>query len=171
MPVVSVRTLLALSLLLSTPVLAADLEVAGGPALRAALTPRGDRPLLVHVWASWCKPCVAEWPYLADLLRESSDRPLDVVILSIDEATNTAAASAVLGRLGELPGRILLAPPAVAMAALATFDREWQGAIPATLIADPTGRIIHAERGGTDFGALETAIESAAPRPAAPERP
>src|SRR5438067_2184210 len=32
--------------------------------LRAALRPDGERPLLVHLMASWCLPCAAEWPQL-----------------------------------------------------------------------------------------------------------
>lgn len=39
--------------------------------------------LLVNVWATWCAPCIKEFPYLVDLQRTYSDR-LHVVFIATD---------------------------------------------------------------------------------------
>lgn len=44
------------------------------------------RPAIVHVWASWCKPCREELPALIASIPELEDRGLDVVLASVDES-------------------------------------------------------------------------------------
>ena len=41
-----------------------DFTVAGGDGKRVGLQSLIDKPSLVHLWASWCKPCVEELPSL-----------------------------------------------------------------------------------------------------------
>ena len=38
-------------------------------------------PMLINIWASWCPPCIAEMPYLAQAARDHSD---ELLVLGID---------------------------------------------------------------------------------------
>jgi thiol-disulfide isomerase/thioredoxin len=43
-----------------------------------------DKLLLVNVWATWCGPCVEEFPELQTMVRMYANRPLNIVTLSIN---------------------------------------------------------------------------------------
>lgn len=42
--------------------------------------------LVVHFWATWCEPCVAEMPTLMRLKDELRDEPFEVVAVNLGEA-------------------------------------------------------------------------------------
>lgn len=158
---------LALALLLASATVRAEPPVtladATGDELAAALHPAAKRPLVVHVWASWCVPCVAEWPALAGELRDFAKRPLDVLVVSIDDAADRSKAEKVLGKVGALPGKMLLVPPGAAVPAIRAIDPSWDGSIPTTYVIDGDGAIAVAQRGGTRFDTLEEGVDRVAP--------
>lgn len=41
--------------------------------------------VLVHFWATWCGPCMAELPELSELMREFDQRDIELVGISIDQ--------------------------------------------------------------------------------------
>jgi thiol-disulfide isomerase/thioredoxin len=42
-----------------------------------------DKLLLVNFWATWCGPCMEEFPELQKMVRMYANRQLDVVTVSI----------------------------------------------------------------------------------------
>ncbi|MCX6166338.1 MAG: TlpA disulfide reductase family protein, partial [Ignavibacteriae bacterium] len=40
---------------------------------------------LLDVWASWCKPCKEEFPFLIELYNQYSDKDFSVLAVNIDE--------------------------------------------------------------------------------------
>jgi thiol-disulfide isomerase/thioredoxin len=127
--------------------------------LDRALRPGRGRPLLVHVWASWCVPCGAEWPRLAAYLRRVGDQRLDVVTLALDEPSQAQAAARVLEESGGVPGRCLIAAAEPAGPVLRSLDAEWDGSLPTTLLFDASGAIRLAQRGVTRLTALEDEVD------------
>lgn len=97
------------------------------------------RPTLVHVWATWCRPCREELPALLSL---PSERSVDVVAIALDEdwgdverflggrdaryvvLGNSSEVERILG-LTHLPVTFLLRPGG--SRAIARFDgaRDW----------------------------------------------
>ncbi|MEX0585570.1 MAG: TlpA disulfide reductase family protein, partial [Pirellulales bacterium] len=46
--------------------------------------------VLLHVWASWCAPCIAHMPKIQASIADWTDRPITVVGLNIDEDRSLA---------------------------------------------------------------------------------
>lgn len=72
---------------------------------RAAALPETSGPVLLNLWASWCRPCVAELEELTRRRAELQDKGVEVVALSVDglgddPATGPEDARAMLERLG-----------------------------------------------------------------------
>ncbi len=131
--------------------------------LQAALRPGQGRPLLVHVWASWCAPCIVEWPALAACLREVAERRLDVVTVALDGPSAVATAAQVLARGGRVPGRSLMASPDLAFPAIKAVDPAWDGSVPTTLLIGREGNVVLSQRGVTRLEQLRREIDRLAP--------
>ena len=50
------------------------------------------RVVLVDIWATWCTPCEASFPFYADLQRELGDKGLTIVAISVDESVDDVRA-------------------------------------------------------------------------------
>jgi thiol-disulfide isomerase/thioredoxin len=134
------------------------LTVLSGGAVERGLRPAAGRPLLLHVWASWCRPCVGEWPALAEWLRRVPLERVDVITLSLDDAATLPAAREVVSKLGRLPGRALAAPLDDAFPVIRAIAPDWDGSLPTTLLVDGQGRLTLSQSGATRTGALDVAI-------------
>ena len=40
---------------------------------------------LINVWATWCAPCVAEFPGLVSISRRLANRDFELITISVDE--------------------------------------------------------------------------------------
>jgi cytochrome c biogenesis protein CcmG/thiol:disulfide interchange protein DsbE len=78
------------------------------PAYRA-VSVRGDsvslealrgKPILLNVWATWCRPCRDEIPELQRLYERYRDRGLEVVGVSVDAAGDGAAIADFMRQYG-----------------------------------------------------------------------
>ncbi len=78
-------------------------------------TLRGDHEglVLVHLWASWCPPCLGELPLLSELAARHPD--LRLVALAVDDDPSKVAA---MVEQGQVPGIVLTASSSEVRAAL-----------------------------------------------------
>ncbi|MFH1177189.1 MAG: TlpA family protein disulfide reductase [Acidobacteriota bacterium] len=125
-----------------------DVVAGKAPAHRLAL-PALDQPprwpvgqsRWVNVWATWCKPCVAEMPMLAswrDGLAQSS-RPFALVFISADETAEKLAAWRAMNP--KIPPSLHLTRPDALQPWLATLGLDQGAGLPIHIFADPAGQI------------------------------
>ncbi len=86
-----------------TPVEVTMIDSAGVSALRKNGT---KNVRLFNVWATWCIPCVAEFPELVKTARKFDMREFEFISISVDEPKETAKVKAFLEKRGAgLSGR------------------------------------------------------------------
>ncbi|MFV8756307.1 peroxiredoxin family protein [Nannocystaceae bacterium ST9] len=90
--------------------------------------------VLINVWATWCEPCIAELPELANLHRELADRGFTVIGLNADVASKRLQVKR-MAELHELPYSIWLDPKNDAQVAF-----ELRG-YPTSILIDRQGKI------------------------------
>jgi peroxiredoxin len=112
---------------------------------------------LINVWATWCGPCVAEFPDLVDINRMYRRRDFEFISISADEPAkrNKAlqflrqSAASATNYIFNLDDKYKL---------IEAIDPKWQGALPYTLLVEPGGKIVWSKEGPVDPQALKTAI-------------
>lgn len=84
-----------------SPVRAYGLVVEDVDGMRAPLMERfGGHPGIVHLWATWCAPCLDERPALAAFLARRPDLAAHVAVVSVDTKPTARVAEFLIDRLG-----------------------------------------------------------------------
>ncbi len=97
--------------------------------------------VLVNVWATWCAPCVEEFPDIVAVYRQYKNRGLKVVFVSVNFEDQADDARAFLKAQGvDFPTYLKLNDD---RAFINTLDPNWSGAMPATWLYDGAGEKRH----------------------------
>jgi thiol-disulfide isomerase/thioredoxin len=88
---------------------------------------------VVNFWATWCAPCVEELPYFEELTREYADKPLRVLLVSLDFRRQLERRLLPFLKNNDIQSRVVVLDDADANAWIDKVDPSWSGAIPATL--------------------------------------
>lgn len=107
------------------------------------------RVVLVNVWATWCAPCVEEFPDLVRIQKDFQHRGLQLLFVSADFDSNLAQVKTFLTQQGVHAPTYLKAGPDDLF--IETLSPEWSGAIPATFVYDSEGRLRHFREGKGDY--------------------
>ena len=107
--------------------------------IREEMKQRRGRPLVIHLWASWCGPCLEELPSIETFARKARSHGIAVVSLSLDTAANSdERVTHALAQLApSLTSVVADFDDPAAFGAL--FTRSWEGSIPALFAFDSTG--------------------------------
>ncbi len=102
--------------------------------------------VLLNFWASWCAPCVIEFPKLRDLAK---DYPDHIVVLAISSDRSQADIDKFLKKSGITPSRNLV----IALDAERHISQDLFQTIrlPETFIIDPQGHMVKKVIGDTDW--------------------
>ena len=125
--------------------------------LKDLLKPSG-KPRLINFWATWCGPCREEFP---DLVKIGSDHKdtVHLITVSLDEV------SEINGDVTEFLTRMKSDSPAYLLktsdqdAAIELVSRDWQGALPFTILFNAEGETVYSKQGKFDTAMLVDEIE------------
>ncbi len=134
-----------------TPVTSADVQ-------RAIHDP-GAKAVLVNVWATWCGPCREEFPGLVRVAQKYNGQGLKTILVSADDTGDVAAVKKFLAAEGvDFPAYIKAEKD---QAFIDGLDKQWTGALPATLIFDGNGKLRNFWEGGVTFNVFEQKVVEA----------
>ncbi len=131
------------------------LPASAAQVLEAVRAP-GARAVLVNVWATWCQPCVEEFPDLVRLHRAYQDRGLRLVLVSADFEEQREPVIAFLKRQGVSFPSYLKDQKDEAF--IDGLDPRWSGALPASFVFDDRGAVVQFWEGKQSYAALEAKV-------------
>lgn len=117
---------------------------------------KGKKVVLVNIWATWCGPCVEEFPYIVDLQKKYDDR-LQVIFVSTD--FKRGAALDFLKKQ-EVDWTTYFSKE-TGEDFINSISGEWTGAMPFTKILDINGNLVANWESGAEFKKFEKHVKQA----------
>ena len=128
------------------PVTLEEIDEAG---IRELIDNSSGKLRLINIWATWCGPCVIEFPEFIIMNRMYNARDFEFISISADELSKKEkvhqflkekqAANANYIFNGDNKYKLIEA-----------VDPNWQGALPYTMIVEPGGKIVYAKQSTID---------------------
>ncbi|MDP8243080.1 MAG: redoxin family protein [Candidatus Hinthialibacter antarcticus] len=124
----------------------APIDVSG---LQELMKNDSDKLRVINVWATWCGPCVTEFPELVTIHRMYRNRDFEMITISSDAIKKK---DKVLGFLqkNEASMRNYIFSGKSSYELVEALDKEWLGALPYTVIVKPGGEVIFRTMEGID---------------------
>ena len=129
-------------------------------ALKNLIVPNG-KPLLINFWATWCVPCREEFPDLVKIGADYKDK-IDLITISLDELSeiNGDVPKFLAEMKAEMPSYLLKTPSEEA--AIAVVSKDWQGALPFTILFNEKGEAVYFKQGKFQTEILRQELEKLA---------
>ncbi len=125
--------------------------------IKEVMANKSDKLRLVNVWATWCAPCVIEYPELINLNRMYHNRDFEFVSISADKPEKREDALRFLqSKNSAIKNYIFNNNDSYEL--IESIDPDWSGAIPYTLLIEPGGKIIYKHQGIVDILKLKKTI-------------
>lgn len=116
-----------------------------------------DKLRLINVWATWCGPCVTEFPEFVTMNRMYRKRDFEFISVSADEMTKKNKALQFLQKQ-EASSKNYIFSGDNKYKLIEAVDPKWQGALPYTILVEPGGKIVFSKEGMIDPAELKKAI-------------
>jgi thiol-disulfide isomerase/thioredoxin len=123
-----------------------QLQTLGGDTL--SLKEFGGRILILHFWATWCKPCREEMPQIEKLYQQTKNWPLAISGISIDKKADSLKIAPALREMQ------ITFPNAPAFSGNIP-NAYWTWGIPVSYLVNPKGRFIGRLRGSRHWNSNE----------------
>ena len=117
---------------------AINLQAIDGKTLKRAVADLKGKVVVVNLWATWCGPCVAEFPDLVRLHTEFRQKGLVVIAASVDEPEDKAKVAEFL-KDQDCSFHVFMRKAGSIDGFIDPLDKSWSGAVPTTYIFSKDG--------------------------------
>jgi thiol-disulfide isomerase/thioredoxin len=108
-----------------------------------------EKVRLINVWASWCGPCILEFPDLVIIDRMYRGRAFEFISISADKLTQKDNVLKFLKKQ-EASNKNYIFNKDDVYELIEAVDPQWQGALPYTIVIEPGGKVIYRKQDTID---------------------
>lgn len=117
-----------------------------------------DTTYVYNFWATWCAPCVKELPNFLRLKETYKDKPFKLVLVSLDFPKSVEKSLMPFLEKKKMNVEVILLNDPDANSWIEKIDKDWSGAIPATLIVNENQRKFYEQ--SFEYEQLEEEVKS-----------
>lgn len=128
----------------------ASLSMINTKQIKSLIQNQTDNLRLINIWATWCGPCITEFPDFVDMSRMYGGREFELITLSADKPDKADKVLTFLNKKNAAASTNYLFSQDDKYALIEAVDPEWQGALPYTLLIGPGGKKIYSQQGTID---------------------
>jgi thiol-disulfide isomerase/thioredoxin len=143
----------------SVLVVSAQTRIIKFPVLDSLMNNHKDTTLVINFWASWCAPCIAEFPHFQQLAKNYADKKVKVIFISLDFKREYETKLLPFVKAKDVKEPVYLIDEPDYNSWIDKVDVRWSGAIPATLIINEKGQQYFYERQFTSYLELEKIVK------------
>jgi peroxiredoxin len=123
-----------------------------------------DKVLLVNFWATWCGPCLTEFPDLETTYRMFRGRDFDLVTVATNLPDERPGVLKVLEKQ-HASSRNLQFGSDDTYAMQAAFEAKWEAGVPFTMVIGPGGKVLYQKQGEVDILEVRRVVLANLPDP------
>ncbi|MEJ7738265.1 MAG: redoxin family protein [Chitinophagaceae bacterium] len=125
--------------------------------LKELLKNKSDKLRLINIWATWCGPCVTEFPSFVEINRMYRRRDFEFISISADNPEKKDKVLKFLQNEHASNTNYLFSVEDK-YKLIEAIDPKWQGALPYTILVEPGGKIVYAKQGIINAAEMKTKI-------------
>lgn len=103
--------------------------------LQNILDTKDEQIQVINFWATWCAPCIKELPLLEKLGTQKNIN-VKITLINLDYSDKIAVVNSFIARK-KIQSQVLLLDEIDYNSWIDKVDKQWSGAIPATLVFNP----------------------------------
>lgn len=107
--------------------------------LQSIISERNDKILFLNIWATWCIPCIEEFPAIVKLSEYYSNKDVEFIAVSIDYPEEAETKIIPFLESQNVKFKVLVKEYGNDEEFINGLNIEWNGAIPATFIYSKEG--------------------------------
>ncbi len=112
---------------------------------------------LINIWATWCGPCITEFPDMVIIDRMYRGRPFEFITVSADKQARKDDVLKFLQKQQASNKNYIFNKDDVYQL-IEAVDPEWKGALPYTLLIEPGGKILYKKQDMIDPPSMKKLI-------------
>jgi len=111
------------------------------PELQRLMESNNDTTYVINFWATWCVPCVKEFPAFVALAAEHKNEKVRVVMVSLDFKKSMAQSIIPFLEKHPIDGTVVVLDEPDYNSWIDKVNKDWQGEIPVTVIVNNSKKI------------------------------
>jgi peroxiredoxin len=125
--------------------------------LKDLIKNNSDKLRLINIWATWCGPCITEFPEFITINRMFRRRDFEFISISADDPTKKEKVLKFLQQQQASNTNYLFSVDDK-YKLIEAVDPNWQGALPYTILVEPGGKIVYGKQGPIDAAEIKRLV-------------
>jgi thiol-disulfide isomerase/thioredoxin len=142
----------------SAPLLAEEPAAVTPDAIETLVAENSGKVVVVNFWATWCPPCLREFPDIIEIYSDYREQGLSVLAVSMNDAEEVEDIEQFVADF-DPPFPVYRAASVDAEFFEGVLD-SWFGEMPMTLVYDTAGELVHVHKKPMTYEELSADVEA-----------